>query len=114
MISQLFQEDDGGRQCLGLYGMGGLGKTTMCKALCSYFGPSFNHKVYHLQIGSNDCKISEKNLFERHKELLRKLIGLSEDEIKRIQNPRQVLLDQSLIHVITGVIAAIVVLFLIN
>ncbi|KAG0566025.1 hypothetical protein KC19_7G032500 [Ceratodon purpureus] len=91
MISQLFQEDDGGRQCLGLYGMGGLGKTTMCKALCSYFAPSFNHKVYHLQIGSNDCKISEKNLFERHKELLRKLIGLSEDEINRIQNPRQTL-----------------------
>lgn len=95
----MFRENENGIQCLGLYGMGGSGKTTMCEALCSYFGPSFNFKVYHLKIGTNDMAESKENLLQRHKELLRKLIGLSQEQVDRIDHPcsgSKVLLSETL------------------
>lgn len=101
----MFREYDKGIQCLGLYGTGGSGKTTVCEALCSYFGPSFNFKVYHLTIESNDRARSQENLFRRHKELLRKLIGLSQEQVDRIGDPRKVLLEP-LILVVVSVTAA--------
>ena len=98
MIAQMFK-DYKEIQCLGMYGMGGLGKMTICRALCGYFGPSFNHKVYHLQIGSNDSHKARANLLERHRELLRNLFGLSWEITDRNQDPCKVLL-QTLMYVV--------------
>lgn len=83
VISRMFKERDG-IHCLGLYGMGGSGKTTVCSALCRYFGPDFD-KVYHLEIGSNDN--GKEKLTKRHKELLRNLIGLSEVVVNKSEDP---------------------------
>jgi ABC-type dipeptide/oligopeptide/nickel transport system ATPase subunit len=38
---------------LGLYGMGGVGKTTLCKALCSYFQGEFCGRVCHVELTSD-------------------------------------------------------------
>lgn len=46
---------DGRDAILGFYGMGGLGKTTLCKALCNHFQQDFNGRVYYLDFGSGDA-----------------------------------------------------------
>ena len=48
--------------------MGGLGKTTMCKALCSHFSSEFGSKVFHVELGAFTVK-----RLDRQKELLQKL-----------------------------------------
>jgi hypothetical protein len=49
--------------------MGGLGKTTMCKALCSHFSSEFRSKVFHVELGGHD----EEHRLDRQKKLLQKL-----------------------------------------
>lgn len=34
---------------MGLYGIGGIGKTTACKALCNYLFEKFQNKVCHIE-----------------------------------------------------------------
>lgn len=105
IISGMFHKNHEGVDRLGLFGMGGSGKTTMCDALCTYFGPSFNQKVYHLKMGSynRNSVISYKDVYEsRQKELLTKLFRLSNDEIDRIPgNKFKVLLGaQVVLHLL--------------
>lgn len=76
-----------GPQCVGLYGMGGLGKTTICNALCAYFGPDFNHKVCHLEFESNDTDRKESK-FKRHILILKKLSDVPRGAIERLQYPQ--------------------------
>ncbi|KAG0611358.1 hypothetical protein M758_7G135500 [Ceratodon purpureus] len=41
---------------VGFYGMGGIGKTTICKALCNVFCQEFEGKVTHVEFGSQSPK----------------------------------------------------------
>ena len=84
MFGECNEKNQEGPQRLGLYGMGGLGKTTLSKALCNYFGPLFNYRVCHLEIGSNE-KDPDEQKFRRHVLILKRLSGLSEERIARIE-----------------------------
>ena len=39
---------------VGLYGMGGIGKTTACKLLCNELSRDYYDKVCHVELGSNN------------------------------------------------------------
>jgi GTPase SAR1 family protein len=41
-------------QVVGLYGMGGVGKTTISKALCNQMFGDVGGKVCHVELGGND------------------------------------------------------------
>ncbi|KAG0624136.1 hypothetical protein M758_3G226900 [Ceratodon purpureus] len=56
---------------IGLYGMGGIGKTTICKSLCNDYFAEFNGKVWHVELG-------KKGVEEIQKDVLRNLVGISE------------------------------------
>ncbi|KAG0592267.1 hypothetical protein M758_1G231600 [Ceratodon purpureus] len=60
---------------LGFYGVGGLGKTTMCKTLCNEL-LEFEGNVCHIELGSN--RTSDDLL----KEVLQRLAGKSEEFLK--------------------------------
>jgi GTPase SAR1 family protein len=61
-------------QVVGLYGMGGVGKTTISKALCNQMFGDFCGKVCHIELGGNDMKSL--------KEVLRELTGASSEILK--------------------------------
>lgn len=88
----MFLKNENGVYCLGLFGMGGLGKTTMCKELCSYFTDKVHrplpiHRVCHLEIGSNHTDIREMKemKFKRHIKILRELSDVPEDQIDKLE-----------------------------
>ncbi|KAG0615271.1 hypothetical protein M758_5G028000 [Ceratodon purpureus] len=66
-----------GTDKLGLYGMGGLGKTTMCRALCRYFHEDFYGRVCHVELGS-------KPPLELQKMVLTKLLRLGKEVVESI------------------------------
>ncbi|KAG0589462.1 hypothetical protein KC19_1G022000 [Ceratodon purpureus] len=77
-IHKMFQKNKRGVYCLGLYGMGGLGKSTMCKELCNYFGPSLFHRSCTLDI------VSKKgSKFKRHIKILESYKYLSKEQISK-------------------------------
>lgn len=39
-------------QVVGLYGMGGMGKTTACKVLCNALSGDYDDKVCHAELGN--------------------------------------------------------------
>jgi GTPase SAR1 family protein len=56
---------------VGLHGMGGVGKTTISKALCNQMFGDFCGKVCHIELGGNDMKSRKK--------VLRELTGASSE-----------------------------------
>ena len=60
----------------GLYGVGGIGKTTLCKSLCNDYRHKFNGKVWHAVLGENTAE-------ETQKDVLRHLVGTSEALLKK-------------------------------
>jgi hypothetical protein len=72
-----------GTHKLGLYGMGGLGKTTMCRALCRYFHEGFYGRVCHVELGS-------KPPLEQQKMVLTKLLRLSKEVVGSITSTHTV------------------------
>lgn len=58
-------------RAIGIYGTGGMGKTTLCKSLCNDYFVKFNGKVWHTELG-------KKSAEEVHKDVLRHLVGTSE------------------------------------
>ena len=77
-IHKMFQKNKRGVYCLGLYGMGGLGKSTMCKELCNYLGPSLFHRSCTLDIGSK-----KGSKFKRHIKILESYKYLSKEQISK-------------------------------
>jgi hypothetical protein len=49
---------------VGLYGVGGIGKTTACKVLCNYLFKEFQGKVCHIELenGSDSSELEFLNL----------------------------------------------------
>ncbi|KAG0590866.1 hypothetical protein KC19_1G132100 [Ceratodon purpureus] len=54
MEAEVTGEDKGVHKYLGIYGMGGLGKTTLCKSMCSYSLQEFGGRVVHLELPSEE------------------------------------------------------------
>jgi GTPase SAR1 family protein len=73
-----------GVQMLGLYGMGGVGKTTMCKALCNRFQHRFQGRVCHVELGPR-----EKYL-DLQKKVLKKLTNLGDQALQNITDSDEV------------------------
>ena len=48
---QHIQVSNGGKVCIvGFYGVGGIGKTTICKTLCNHLCEEFEGKVSHVEL----------------------------------------------------------------
>ena len=73
-----------GAQKLGLYGMGGMGKTTMCKALCNHFQDRFQGRVCHVELGPR-----EKYL-DLQKKVLKILTNLDNEALQDITESEKV------------------------
>jgi len=78
-------------QKLGLYGMGGLGKTTMCKALCNHFQKEFNGRVCHVELGSESPLTLPKKVLKNQKKVLKNLLRVRDDLLERVTNASEVL-----------------------
>jgi Ni2+-binding GTPase involved in maturation of urease and hydrogenase len=60
---------------MGLYGMGGIGKTSICKALCNEFVTRFPGRVCH-------AELERKSKEELLREVLRRLTDTSHEVLK--------------------------------
>jgi translation initiation factor RLI1 len=74
-----------GARIVGVYGVGGIGKTTSCKVLCNDYFEEFEGKVCHIEFGvGNKLSILQeilRRLTETSQELLK---SFSEDEVHLI------------------------------
>ena len=68
---------------VGLYGMGGIGKTTICKALCNELSPKFGDFVCHIELGSG----SELGMLQK---ALKKLTNMEHDIVDKLDDVNQV------------------------
>ncbi|KAG0605542.1 hypothetical protein M758_9G067200 [Ceratodon purpureus] len=64
---------------IGYYGVGGVGKTTMCKVLCNELALEFEEKVCHIELAPNPS--SDLKLWHLH-EVLKKLTRTSEEVLR--------------------------------
>lgn len=77
-------------RAIGLYGMGGIGKTTICKSLCNDYHVEFNGKVWHAELG-------RKSPEEIQKDVLRHLVGTSETLLNKFEKSKDSV--KQLLHV---------------
>jgi uridine kinase len=58
------QVSSSSRACVvGMYGVGGIGKTTICKALCNELSSRFHDNVCHVEFGQgSELKLLQKAL----------------------------------------------------
>jgi len=75
----MFRADTGssGVQKLGLFGMGGVGKTTVSKALCNFFQQDYFGRVCHVELGNEKALVLQKKV-------LKELARLPEAELHQI------------------------------
>jgi ABC-type glutathione transport system ATPase component len=86
-----------GARVLGLYGTSGLGKSTLCKALCDYFSGKILGRVCHVELGETSrmgrdyqSGFGEMSRLKRQNTMLQKLCGFDEDLLGRITEIGQV------------------------
>lgn len=57
---------------VGIYGVGGMGKTTLCKRLCNSLSHDYDGKAIHIELGSeSSCELL--------KEVLKDLMNTNQD-----------------------------------
>ena len=82
-IEQATISEKYGACVVGLYGVGGIGKTTMCQALCNEFSARMQGRVCHIGLGiaSNLELLQEllKRLTDKNYECISKL---NESEVR--------------------------------
>ena len=78
---------------LGLYGMPGLGKTTMSKALCDYFHSDMVGRVCRVDLGGSSTNplVRQKEELKRQKEVLKQLWGFKNDVLDTLSDVDQVI-----------------------
>ena len=85
-MSTHFAEDKKtGTLRLGLYGMGGIGKTTLCKDLCHHFQKDFSGRVCHVDFGEPSDAVL------RQKQVLGELCSIRDEELDRIKDTHTVI-----------------------
>ncbi|KAG0581319.1 hypothetical protein KC19_4G242500 [Ceratodon purpureus] len=94
--SQFVQDITVGAPVLGLHGTSGLGKSTLCKALCDYFSGKFLGRVCHVELGETFrmAKVSHSGLDEASKMkrqhlMLQKLCSFDKGLLSRITDTGQ-------------------------
>lgn len=79
----------------GIYGMSGLGKTTLCKVLCNHYRQEFKGKVCHLQLrtshvyGANSTFNDELEL-DNMRQVLKHLAKAPEHLVQQVMDLTQV------------------------
>lgn len=76
---------DGQPSILGLHGMGGVGKTRLCMALCNHFHTEYIGKICYVEVQSDG------NVLELQKMILKRLTFASEDLLDSITTIEEVL-----------------------
>lgn len=78
---------------MGLYGMPGLGKTTISKALCDYFHSEFGGRVCRVDLGGSSVNpvVRQKEELKRQLEVLKQLWGFKNDLLDTISDIDQVM-----------------------
>lgn len=73
------------RFCIvALYGIGGIGKTTICKAICNEFSLKFRDNVCHGELGTT-------NKMELLQKTLKKLTDIRHDILDRLDDTDQII-----------------------
>lgn len=70
---------------LGLYGMAGVGKTTMSKALCDCFRRDYLERVCYLDLGG------ASQVLERLKQVMKTLCRFEDNFLSRLNDPDEVI-----------------------
>jgi GTPase SAR1 family protein len=74
-----------GARMLGVYGVGGIGKTTACKVLCNDYFEEFEGKVCHIEFGIGSKLLILQEVLKRLTETSQELIkNFSEDEVHMV------------------------------
>ncbi len=71
-----------GVQVVGLYGVGGIGKTTICKSMCNDLSEECQGKVAHIELGSQSEEELLKGVLQRLTNMnLERLGAMNIDEV---------------------------------
>ncbi|KAG0613296.1 hypothetical protein M758_6G092100 [Ceratodon purpureus] len=78
---------------LGIWGMSGLGKSTLCRTLCNYYYSKYNGKVCHVEFGGPDATVlaHHEKAVSYGKQILGELTEASESVLSLITSSDQVI-----------------------
>jgi Ni2+-binding GTPase involved in maturation of urease and hydrogenase len=82
-----------GAGVLGVYGTIGVGKSTLCKALCDSFSGEFFGRVCYVDVGERN----KASKLQQMKLILERLCGFDKDALRRITHSRQVIFVSSIL-----------------